>query len=91
MGVNGIYLGFGCLVGQEQSDSCRDVLNVHFVIHLYKQVYLTSGTSIRSWGSPEFPSRSLEMDDRENPLEREHCLSVVLPGGLEKNATVHGR
>uniref|UniRef100_A0A8D2ZFE4 Cordon-bleu ubiquitin-like domain-containing protein n=1 Tax=Scophthalmus maximus TaxID=52904 RepID=A0A8D2ZFE4_SCOMX len=43
-----------------------------------------------SWGSPEFPSRSLEMDDRENPLEREHCLSVVLPGGLEKNATVHG-
>ncbi|AWO95582.1 putative cordon-bleu protein-like 1 [Scophthalmus maximus] len=30
------------------------------------------------------------MDDRENPLEREHCLSVVLPGGLEKNATVHG-
>ncbi|XP_054479890.1 cordon-bleu protein-like 1 [Anoplopoma fimbria] len=30
------------------------------------------------------------MDDQENPLERDHSLSVVLPGGLEKNATVHG-
>ncbi|XP_068165908.1 cordon-bleu protein-like 1 [Antennarius striatus] len=25
-----------------------------------------------------------------NPLERDHDLSVVLPGGVEKNATVHG-
>ncbi|XP_024149998.1 cordon-bleu protein-like 1 [Oryzias melastigma] len=30
------------------------------------------------------------MDDRANPLQREHSLRVVLPGGLEKNATVHG-
>ncbi|XP_034410390.1 cordon-bleu protein-like 1 isoform X3 [Cyclopterus lumpus] len=30
------------------------------------------------------------MDEQENPLERDHFLSVVLPGGLEKNATVHG-
>ncbi|TMS11862.1 Cordon-bleu protein-like 1 [Larimichthys crocea] len=30
------------------------------------------------------------MDEQENPLERDHCLSVVLPGGLEKNTTVHG-
>ncbi|XP_032362516.1 cordon-bleu protein-like 1 [Etheostoma spectabile] len=30
------------------------------------------------------------MDEQANPLERNHCLSVVLPGGLEKNATVHG-
>ncbi|RVE75265.1 hypothetical protein OJAV_G00015290 [Oryzias javanicus] len=30
------------------------------------------------------------MDDRANPLQREHSLRVVLPGGLEKNATVPG-
>uniref|UniRef100_A0A3Q1DCB1 Cordon-bleu ubiquitin-like domain-containing protein n=1 Tax=Amphiprion ocellaris TaxID=80972 RepID=A0A3Q1DCB1_AMPOC len=30
------------------------------------------------------------MDEQENPLERNHSLCVVLPGGLEKNATVHG-
>ncbi|XP_034720338.1 cordon-bleu protein-like 1 isoform X2 [Etheostoma cragini] len=30
------------------------------------------------------------MDEQANPLERNHSLSVVLPGGLEKNATVHG-
>ncbi|KAM6892993.1 uncharacterized protein PEZ65_023047 [Lycodopsis pacificus] len=30
------------------------------------------------------------MDEQENPLERDHSLSVVLPGGLEKNTTVHG-
>ncbi|XP_058510075.1 cordon-bleu protein-like 1 [Solea solea] len=30
------------------------------------------------------------MDEQENPLERDHSLSVVLPGGIEKNATVHG-
>ncbi|TDG96127.1 hypothetical protein EPR50_G00236480 [Perca flavescens] len=30
------------------------------------------------------------MDEQVNPLERDHSLSVVLPGGLEKNATVHG-
>ncbi|XP_069377503.1 protein cordon-bleu-like [Paralichthys olivaceus] len=30
------------------------------------------------------------MDEEVNPLERDHSLSVVLPGGLEKNATVHG-
>ncbi|KAI3366032.1 hypothetical protein L3Q82_009862, partial [Scortum barcoo] len=34
--------------------------------------------------------RSLEMDDQLNPLERDHSLSVVLPGGVEKHATVHG-
>uniref|UniRef100_A0A3B3HTI9 Cordon-bleu ubiquitin-like domain-containing protein n=1 Tax=Oryzias latipes TaxID=8090 RepID=A0A3B3HTI9_ORYLA len=33
---------------------------------------------------------SAEMDDRVNPLERNHSLFVVLPGGVEKNATVHG-
>ena len=37
------------------------------------------------------PRGSLEMDEEANPLERDHSLSVVLPGGLEKNATVHGR
>ncbi|XP_076580224.1 uncharacterized protein LOC143316250 [Chaetodon auriga] len=30
------------------------------------------------------------MDEQVNPLERDHSLSVVLPGGLEKSATVHG-
>uniref|UniRef100_A0A667XIQ7 Cordon-bleu ubiquitin-like domain-containing protein n=1 Tax=Myripristis murdjan TaxID=586833 RepID=A0A667XIQ7_9TELE len=30
------------------------------------------------------------MDEEVNPLERDHSLSVVLPGGMEKNATVHG-
>ncbi|XP_018557228.2 cordon-bleu protein-like 1 isoform X1 [Lates calcarifer] len=40
-----------------------------------------TGDSIRSW---------VEMDEQVNPLERDHSLSVVLPGGLEKNATVHG-
>ncbi|XP_078100127.1 uncharacterized protein LOC144512974 [Sander vitreus] len=30
------------------------------------------------------------MDEQANPLERDHSLSVVLPGGVEKNATVHG-
>ncbi|KAM9334132.1 cordon-bleu protein-like 1 [Symphorus nematophorus] len=30
------------------------------------------------------------MDEQANPLERDHSLSVVLPGGQEKNATVHG-
>ncbi|XP_071320924.1 cordon-bleu protein-like 1 [Trachinotus anak] len=30
------------------------------------------------------------MDEQVNPLERDHSLSVVLPGGLERNATVHG-
>uniref|UniRef100_A0A3B4ZBY8 Cordon-bleu ubiquitin-like domain-containing protein n=1 Tax=Seriola lalandi dorsalis TaxID=1841481 RepID=A0A3B4ZBY8_SERLL len=33
---------------------------------------------------------SLEMEEQVNPLERDHFLSVVLPGGMEKNATVHG-
>lgn len=31
------------------------------------------------------------MDEQVNPLERDHSLFVVLPGGVEKNATVHGR
>ncbi|KAM6958148.1 uncharacterized protein LKV04_022235 [Tautogolabrus adspersus] len=30
------------------------------------------------------------MDEQVNPLDRDHSLSVVLPGGLEKHATVHG-
>uniref|UniRef100_A0AAQ4RPD0 Cordon-bleu ubiquitin-like domain-containing protein n=1 Tax=Gasterosteus aculeatus aculeatus TaxID=481459 RepID=A0AAQ4RPD0_GASAC len=30
------------------------------------------------------------MDEPADPLERDHFLSVLLPGGLEKNATVHG-
>ncbi|XP_037341820.2 protein cordon-bleu [Pungitius pungitius] len=30
------------------------------------------------------------MDEAVNPLERDHFLSVLLPGGLERNATVHG-
>ncbi|KAM9766879.1 uncharacterized protein ACNS7B_017290 isoform 1-T1 [Menidia menidia] len=33
---------------------------------------------------------SAEMDEQANPLERDHSLCVVLPGGQEKNATVHG-
>ncbi|CAB1451028.1 unnamed protein product [Pleuronectes platessa] len=31
-----------------------------------------------------------EMDEEGNPLERDHSLYVVLPGGQEKNAMVHG-
>lgn len=31
------------------------------------------------------------MEEQVNPLERDHTVAVVLPGGLEKNATVHGR
>ncbi|XP_060923326.1 cell surface glycoprotein 1-like [Limanda limanda] len=30
------------------------------------------------------------MDEEGNPLERDHSLHVVLPGGQEKNAMVHG-
>ncbi|XP_053273584.1 cordon-bleu protein-like 1 [Pleuronectes platessa] len=30
------------------------------------------------------------MDEEGNPLERDHSLYVVLPGGQEKNAMVHG-
>lgn len=30
------------------------------------------------------------MDEQESPLERDHCLTVVLPGGVEKTTTVHG-
>ncbi|XP_047432584.1 verprolin-like isoform X2 [Mugil cephalus] len=30
------------------------------------------------------------MDEQVNPLERDHLLSVVLPGGVEKKATVPG-
>ncbi|XP_072306939.1 cordon-bleu protein-like 1 [Eucyclogobius newberryi] len=30
------------------------------------------------------------MDEDVSPLQREHSLSVVLPGGLEKTTTVHG-
>ncbi|XP_074520826.1 uncharacterized protein LOC141786029 isoform X2 [Halichoeres trimaculatus] len=30
------------------------------------------------------------MDEQVNPLDRDYSLSVVLPGGLEKHATVHG-
>ncbi|XP_067439445.1 cordon-bleu protein-like 1 [Thunnus thynnus] len=30
------------------------------------------------------------MDEQVNPLERDHSLSVVLPGGMERNTTVHG-
>ncbi|XP_044044226.1 cordon-bleu protein-like 1 isoform X2 [Siniperca chuatsi] len=30
------------------------------------------------------------MEEQVNPLEKDHALSVVLPGGLEQNATVHG-
>ncbi|KAF3857348.1 hypothetical protein F7725_009207 [Dissostichus mawsoni] len=43
------------------------------------EVYLTLGTA-----------SDLAMGEQENPLDRDHCLSVVLPGGMEKNATVHG-
>uniref|UniRef100_A0A671YIN9 Cordon-bleu ubiquitin-like domain-containing protein n=1 Tax=Sparus aurata TaxID=8175 RepID=A0A671YIN9_SPAAU len=38
----------------------------------------------------EFPLRSLEMEEQVNLLEIDHNLCVVLPGGLEKNVTVHG-
>ncbi|XP_030607734.1 protein cordon-bleu-like isoform X2 [Archocentrus centrarchus] len=30
------------------------------------------------------------MSEQVSPLERDHSLCVVLPGGLEKNVTVHG-
>ncbi|KAM6945662.1 cordon-bleu protein-like 1 [Aplochiton taeniatus] len=30
------------------------------------------------------------MEEQENPLERDHSLSVVLPGGVVKTTTVHG-
>lgn len=31
------------------------------------------------------------MEEQVNPLKIDHSLCVVLPGGLEKNVTVHGR
>lgn len=31
------------------------------------------------------------MEEQVNLLEIDHNLCVVLPGGLEKNVTVHGR
>lgn len=34
--------------------------------------------------------KPIKMDEEVSPLEREHLLSVLLPGGMEKNATVHG-
>ncbi|XP_034145743.1 protein cordon-bleu isoform X2 [Esox lucius] len=30
------------------------------------------------------------MNEKESPLEKEHILTVLLPGGLEKRTTVHG-
>lgn len=30
------------------------------------------------------------MDEEVNPLERDHSLAVILPGGIERNTTVHG-
>ncbi|XP_070849974.1 cordon-bleu protein-like 1 [Chaetodon trifascialis] len=46
--------------------------------------------TVRSGEAFEFPRGSLAMDEQVNPLERDHSLSVVLPGGLERSATVHG-
>ncbi|XP_041835258.1 cordon-bleu protein-like 1 isoform X2 [Melanotaenia boesemani] len=43
-----------------------------------------------SWMTPEVSLMPTEMDGQVNPLERDYSLSVVLPGGLEENATVHG-
>nr|XP_029516311.1 flocculation protein FLO11-like isoform X1 [Oncorhynchus nerka] len=45
-------------------------------------------SSLRLWSRLDPWGRSME--EEENPLEREHALAVVLPGGLEKMATVHG-
>uniref|UniRef100_A0A8C7I3M5 Cordon-bleu ubiquitin-like domain-containing protein n=1 Tax=Oncorhynchus kisutch TaxID=8019 RepID=A0A8C7I3M5_ONCKI len=45
-------------------------------------------SSLRLWSRLDPWGRSME--EEENPLEREHTLAVVLPGGLEKMATVHG-
>lgn len=39
----------------------------------------------------EIPRTPLQMEEQVNPLERDHTLAVVLPGGLEKNTIVHGR
>lgn len=39
---------------------------------------------------PGAPTLS-EMEELVNPLERDHSLCVVLPEGLKKNITVHGR
>lgn len=50
-----------------------------------------SGDSIGSGEASEFPWRFLEMEEQVNPLKIDHSLCVVLPGGLEKNVTVHGR
>uniref|UniRef100_A0A4W5MQU0 Cordon-bleu ubiquitin-like domain-containing protein n=1 Tax=Hucho hucho TaxID=62062 RepID=A0A4W5MQU0_9TELE len=45
-------------------------------------------SSLRLWSRLDPWGGSME--EKENPLEREHTLAVVLPGGLEKTATVHG-
>ncbi|XP_045081478.1 protein cordon-bleu-like isoform X2 [Coregonus clupeaformis] len=46
-------------------------------------------SSPRLWSRLDPWGGSME-EKEENPLEREHTLAVVLPGGLEKTATVHG-
>ncbi|XP_071185772.1 protein cordon-bleu-like isoform X1 [Salvelinus alpinus] len=46
-------------------------------------------SSLRLWSHLDPWGRSME-EKEENPLEREYTLAVVLPGGLEKMATVHG-
>ncbi|KAM9396307.1 cordon-bleu protein-like 1 [Salvelinus alpinus] len=43
-------------------------------------------SSLRLWSRLDPWGGSME----ESLLEREHTLAVVLPGGLEKTATVHG-
>lgn len=58
-----------------------------------QQVHLTAprDTAREAEEPAEILLRPLQMEEQVNPLERDHVLAVVLPGGLEKNATVHGR
>ncbi|KAL3999273.1 lysyl oxidase-like protein 2/3/4 [Sarotherodon galilaeus] len=45
----------------------------------------------RGWSLNQLPQGEWqEMSEEVGPLERDHLLCVVLPGGLEKSVTVHG-
>lgn len=74
--------------GQEKS--CHRQTELFLIA---QQVHLTATrNTVRESEEPgEILLRPLQMEEQVNPLETAHALAVVLPGGLEKNATVHGR
>ncbi|XP_036395903.1 cordon-bleu protein-like 1 [Megalops cyprinoides] len=46
--------------------------------------------TVKGLDDPQHPLRHSDMDQKENLLDQDLTLGVVLPDGLEKTATVHG-